>query len=437
MPRGVTAGCALAVAAALQAGVAPAGSQAPTPSPAPSPGIQRTLTVPLDHARPDSGRATLRYELGAPFDPARPTVLVIADGQQYYLQPGATAALQRDVFGERVNLVGILTRGSTPEFVQAALDPQGRPDWLKAWRIFNSSQWVEDIDAVRRAVAGDRGRVMLFGRSGGGYLVHQYLSRHGAHVSRAFTQSAVNPRLTRDLRLPIERFWDSLDRTLQARLRDALAAEPPERRLTVLVTLQRQHFFVPAAELPAARAELIRALAARDADRLAQAVRDYQVDDVLELSRSTDALPQHVRVLELLFPAGAFSEEALGAVRPLIESQRHFLAPLLGLIEQGRIEAPSFDLTPAHGLDADVFVLASRWDEAVDYRTLIALAHAYPRQTLFIADDNHVFTRLDEQGARSRLIRAFFDGGPRSPAMAAALQEAETLRWREGAAAAP
>jgi pimeloyl-ACP methyl ester carboxylesterase len=435
MPRGVPGWCAPAFAVAVHAGATLAGAQE-APSPSPSPGIQRSLTVPLDHARPEGGRATLRYELGAPFDPARPTVLVIADGQQYYLRPGATAALQRDVFGDRVNLVGILTRGSTPEFVQAALDPEGRPDWLKAWRIFNSSQWVEDIDAVRRAVAGDRGRVMVFGRSGGGYLVHQYLVRHGAHVSRAFTQSAVNPRLTGDLRIPIERFWDSLDRTLQGRLRDALAAEPPDRRLSALVTLQRQHFFVPAAELPAARAELIRALAARDADRLAQAVRDYQVEEVLELSRSTEAIPQHVRVLELLFPAGAFSEEARGTVRPLIESQRHFLSPLLALIEQKRIEAPSFDLAPAHALDTEIFILASRWDEAVDYRTLIALAHAHPRQVLFIADDNHVFTRMDERGVRSRLLRAFFEGGPGSPAMAAAMQEAEPLRWREGGAAA-
>lgn len=149
---------------------------------------------------------------------------------------------------------------------------------------------------------------MLYGRSGGAYLIHQYLSRHGARVARAFTQSPVNPPLNRELGIAIDRFWEELgaqDRGLQELLRKALARDPGER-LRVLVTLQRQHFFVPAERIAAARAELIRALAEGDAALYERARKEYQADDVLKLYESAESIPQVVRVLELIHPSGAF-----------------------------------------------------------------------------------------------------------------------------------
>jgi hypothetical protein len=394
--------------------------------------MAHTVSVPLDHRHPEAGSRPLRYELGRPWQPSRATVLVIADGQQYYMRPGATSALQKDVFGDELNVVGILSRGGTPEFVSAALDAKGQPDWQRAWTVFNADQWVEDIDAVRRAVVGAQGRVSLYGRSGGAYLVHQYLAKHGAFVERAFTQSAVSPAINRELRIPIETFWPELgkqDVALQKLLLDALARRPADR-MAILVALQRQHFFVTADRLPAARAELIRALARGDETAFAAARSDYQVDAVLSLSRSKDAIPQAVRELELLYPAGAFEPQPADIVRPLVDSQRELLAPLLDLLTRGHISAPSFDLAPAHRLfETEVFVLAARWDEAADYRTLFALAHAYPRQLLFVADDNHVFARLDENGARSRMVRAFVQAGLGSPELDAALRAAEPFRW--------
>jgi pimeloyl-ACP methyl ester carboxylesterase len=394
----------------------------------------RTLSVPLDHRHPESGSKPLRYELGRPWQPGRPAVLVVADGQQYYMRPGAAGTLQKEVFGDDFNVVGILSRGGTPEFVSAALDPSGKPDWQAAWTIFNADQWLEDIDAVRRAVIGPAGRVSLYGRSGGAYLVHQYLAKHGAHVDRAYTQSAVSPALNRELRIPIESFWQELgkqDPGLQTLLSESLGRRPSDRQ-AILVALQRQHFFVAADQLGSARAALIRTIAQGDEAAFAKARLDYQVDQVLALCRSTDAVPQMVRELELLDPAAAFDPAPVGMVRPLIDSQREFLGPLLDLMAERRIPAPAFDLAPAHRLfETEVFILAGRWDEAVDYRTQIALAHAYPRELLFIANDNHVFTGLDKKGVRSQMIRAFLRAGLGSSEMDAALRAAEPLRWRE------
>lgn len=393
--------------------------------------VDRSLVVPLDHSRPAAGSAHLDYELGAPFDPHKPTVIVIADGQQFYVRKGAVSALQQNLFGPKVNVVGLVTRGTTPAFIAATLGKNGRPDWERAWRIFNSDQWIGDIDALRRALVRN-GKVMLYGRSGGAYLVHQYLAVHGDHVSRAFTQSPVNPEIVADLRIGLDRFWKTLgvdSPELQPVLIDLLKRRP-EERTRILITLQRQHFFVPADRLKEERAKLIRALAANDEAAYARARKDYQVDDVMSLLASNDSIPQNVRVLELIGPSGAFDAPEAG-VSPLIEPQRSFAAPLLALEKAGRIAPPHFDLQALHRVPTEVFVLAAREDEAVDYRTTIALAYSYPHHQLFIADDNHTFARISGAGEDGRLIRAFFAGGLGSPTFAAALKAAAPYRWSE------
>jgi pimeloyl-ACP methyl ester carboxylesterase len=394
-------------------------------------GLDRTLPVPFDHSRPAAGASRLDYEFGAPFDPRKPTVIVIADGQQFYVRKGAIPGLQQSLFGPGVNVVGLVTRGTTPAFVAATLGRDGKPDWQRAWRIFNADQWIGDIDALRRVLVGN-GKIMLYGRSGGAYLVHQYLAVHGDHVSRAFTQSPVNPEIVRDLRIGLDRFWKTLGAEspeLQPVLVDLLKRRP-EERTRILITLQRQHFFVPADRLRDERAKLIRALAANDEAAYAQARKDYQVDDVLALLASNDSIPQNVRVLELIGPSGAFDTPEAG-VSPLIEPQRNFAAPLIALEKAGRIAPPRFDLKALHRVPTEVFVLAAREDEAVDYRTTIALAYSYPNHQLFIADDNHTFARISGDGEDGKLIRAFFAGGLGSPTLAAALKAAAPYRWSE------
>lgn len=395
--------------------------------------LSRTINVPLDYQNLKLGPAPLSFEFGAPFNKSKPTVFVIADGQQFYVRHGAVAQLQQTLFGDAFNVVGIITRGSTKEFIKATLDTNNQPDWARAWRIFNSDQWIEDIESIRREVLGDKGKVLLYGRSGGAYLVHQYLTKYGAHVLRAFTQSAVNPSLNRELGIDIERFageLDSQDPNLQPMLREALARYPGDR-IKILMALQRQHFYVPGEKLPAARAELIRTLASGDRGFYEQVLKEYEVDSIIKLSESPDIIPQDVRVLELIYPSGAFRKLDGATVQPLIETQYYFTRPLISLVEAGRIPAPAFSFTAAYRLGTEVFILAARGDEAVDYRTSIALASRYPRHQLFIADDNHVFARLTANGLSSRLLQSFLRFGLDSSELQSAMEAAEPYRWAE------
>lgn len=399
----------------------------------PTPELARTIQVPLDYQKPDLRKAPLYFEFGAPFDKTKPVVFIISDGQQFYVTRGSIAKLQQSIFGDDFNVVGIVGRGFSEVFTRSALDGTGQPDWVKAWQIFNSGQWVEDIESVRQAVVGKNGKLFLYGASGGATLVHEYLMKYGSHVARAYTESAAVPKLNHELGISVDRFWEEIgvaDPSLQPILLRVLTEHPAERT-NILIALQRQHFFVSAEQLPAARAEFIRALDKGDMAYLERVRKEYQVDAIVNLFNSQTGMPISVREFEFIYPTGAFQKRRTDRVNPYVESEYTFLKPLVDLADSDKIPAPGSGLSSAHRVETEVFVLAARWDEAVDYRTSIALAYSYPRHQLFIADDNHLFAKLNGSGARTRLLRTFLKYGLDSPQLKSALSLATPYRWND------
>jgi pimeloyl-ACP methyl ester carboxylesterase len=416
------------LASALVAAAALGASAADDPSAPPT----HTVKVPIDRENSTLGTAAIRAELGAPYDPAKPTLFVIADAQQFYVRPGAMAKLQEDRFGDGFNVVGIIGRGSTPEFVRASLGRDGEPDWAKAWGIFSSDEWIADIEAVRRAILGAEGKVLLYGQSGGAFLVHQYLARHGEHVARAVTPAALNPFLIGELGLDTDRFWAELgasDPALHDEVRKALARHANDRE-RVVMTLQRQNFFVAPERLAAERARLVRALAAGDDTAYARARREYQVDAVREFFDSDEGIPIRVRLYEFVVPSGSLRWIGGNALHPDLENQRNFAAPLLALDEKRRITAPTWNRRALHALDTEVLVLAGARDHTVDSRSSIALAYSYPKGTLFLADDDHQFHRMAEAEVLDPLVRAFLLLGPTAAGTRRAFAAADSFRSR-------
>jgi pimeloyl-ACP methyl ester carboxylesterase len=394
--------------------------------------LGRTIMVPFDHkSSAVPGAGPLYFEFGAPFDTSKPTVLIVADGQQYYVRKGSVPKMQKDLFGDAFNVVGLVTRGTTPEFIKAALEQDGRPDWMKAWIVFNDDQWIEDIEAVRKNLVGENGSIMLYGKSGGAYLVQHYLTKHGSSVKRAFIESPFNPFISRELGIEIDTYWRELgarDKDLQPILKKALKKRP-EDRMRMLIALQRQHFYEPTAKLPEARRKLIHALAEGDTRHYKECRKKYEVDGVMQLYAADESIPQRIRIIEFFGPTGEFQRLGTESVLPLVESGHHFSKPLLDLLDAGKIPAPTFDFAANHRLETEVFLLGCAQDEAVDYRTTIAVAHTYPRHQLFIANDNHLLMAMVSDGSRNKILRAFLAEGPDSAAYQDALNAAQSHRW--------
>lgn len=401
--------------------------------PPPDAGLDRAIEVPLDRDNRALGSAVIHAEFGAPFDSTKPVLFVITDAQQFYVRKGAVAELQKKQFGSAFNVVGIIGRGFTPEFIKAAQGPGGEPDWEKAWGIFSADEWVEDIEAVRRTIVGSEGKVVLYGQSGGAFLTHQYLAKYGQHVARAATPAALNPFLVGELGLNSDRFWEEVganDPRLHILLRRALKRHAADRARLVM-TLQRQNFFVSRDQLATARARLIRALALGDTAAYRKARQDYQVEEVRGFLDSPEGIPIRVRLYEFLLPSRALARLTGDTLHPDLENQRNFAAPLLHLHEKRRIPSPSWDRSALHRLETEVLILAGVRDHTVDYRSSVALTFLYPRGHLFFSDDDHQFHQMNSDGTYDTLVRAFLASGVESSEFRAALSAAETHRWRE------
>jgi pimeloyl-ACP methyl ester carboxylesterase len=150
------------------------------------------------------------------------------DSQQYARD--ADKVFDDYQLSDSLNLVLIEYRGRKHSPIDLTGE-DGSVDWEKVYRLMASYQAAEDIEAVRRDLFRDnpQTRINLYGRSGGAYLVHEYLSRYPKHAARAFTRTAPNPLILHKLGNPESRALveglDAIDPELHARLEEVLAQE--------------------------------------------------------------------------------------------------------------------------------------------------------------------------------------------------------------------
>ncbi|HPQ42402.1 MAG TPA: hypothetical protein PLV45_18665, partial [bacterium] len=228
-------------------------------------------------------------------------------------------------------------------------------------------------------------------------------------------------------------FWSDIGRNqpgLQEQVLEVLS-QYSHRRPEILMTLQRQNFFVQPSRLPEERLRLIHALAGKDLNTFMAIKEAYQVEPVRRFLESPQGIPIRVRLFEFIYPARILDRLSDDAVYPDLENQKNFAEPLLELRAAGKISGPSWDRWALHALDTEVLVLNGVQDHTSDYRAAAVLAYCYPRGHLFLADDDHQFHAMAEGGVHSNLVRTFLISGPESDAYRSSLAAAERFRWKE------
>lgn len=391
--------------------------------------IPLSMTAPVDHDMPSAGVFELQCEWGAPPRPDRPTALVVADAQQFYVRPGGAARLQSQTFGPDLNVLTIVGR-SRSQAIERLVRANGRLNLPLASRLLNWRQWVGDLATaiVQLGLAPDQ--VALYGRSGGAHLIHQFLTLHHSLVSRAFVQAAVNSDLDVAWGLSSDTFWSDLNNDSPETAADLLrfVAQNPNRRRDVILVLQRQNFFEPLDALAAARVRAIRAFLANDEGQVADMLERYQVNAITATQNTLEGIGSAKRIAEFARPYSD-PRRAIGSLSPSIEALFYFGEPFVSssstptepIAEYGRLRDQS----------CEVLQIAGRWDHTADYRTQIGLSGMTRNSKLVILDDNHVFDRWAASGNQPALVQAFMTGGLRSAATQAALQRLSPLVWQE------
>jgi hypothetical protein len=394
-----------------------------------------TVQVPIDHDEPSRGSIDLPCEWVAPPQPGRRTVLVIADAQQFYVRPGGAARISQSLFGDRFNLLAIVGR-SRAEGIAKLLGRDGTTDWHAAWRIFRARQWIGDIDAVLRSVGGygDPRQLMLYGRSGGAFLIQQAIVRNPGIASRLFMQAGVNHELDVLLGSVPDRFWPELresDPLLGQRLLAFFRTHPQDRSRAIAL-LQRMHFFVPAADLAATRKLLIEKIIARDATALAEFASLYQLDALAALRSTPEGIASTVRLAEFALPHR--DPRLVGDhITPDIEQLFITAEPVMTALDAAERYRSMTNWTQLVQYRGEALLVAGRHDQTCDYRTQRHIDRLIPGSLLLLLDDNHVFDRLGKSSLLPPLLQAFAAEGLQSTGFEKAVQEltSEKLMWSE------
>lgn len=370
------------------------------------------VRVPVDHDRPAGAALDLPCEWASVPDPRLRTVLLVADAQQFYLRPGGAARIAGSLFGGSVNVLSIVGR-SRADALEKIIRPGGSIDWRAAWTCLRARQWLGDIDAVLAHVGryGDPRQLMLYGRSGGAFLIQQALVRRPGIASRIFLQAGVNHELDVRLGHDPDSFWRDLvlaDAGLARSFRDFLTSNP-EERAPAIALLQRQHFFVEAAALPAARVSAIRAIMARDRAVLAEMRSAYQLDALEAMRETAEGVASTVRLAEFALPHRdpRLREDR---ITPDIEQLFNSAAPVLPLIDRPARAAALSDWSRLARYRGQALILAARHDQTCDFRTQQHLARQIRESRLLLVDDNHVFARMGASGLLPPLLLAFAAG---------------------------
>lgn len=396
-------------------------------------GLFQTITVPIDYANPKAGTTTISYELANKFSKKKPTVFIIADAQQFYVRKGAIANLQATLLDTLYNVVGIISRNNNRDLKKLVTDETGNVNWEKAYTIYSWLQYVNDINEVRKTIVGNSGHIYLYGQSGGGFLIHQFLSVYGQFVDKVFTAASVNYFLDDETGINHDKFWDETTKsntTFADKFKQLITQGTIDREMIAML-FQRQNFFVKLDSLNFERTKLLNTLLSNDTAAIKQYQQNYQITDIQKFSASTDGIPIKVRLFEFIFPLLKNFEIKNDILQPDIENLYFSSLPLIEAYNNQKIYPQAMQFTTQHSLKTKVFVLAGRWDHTADYRSQIALASTYPNHILFIVNDNHTFSKLKNDGNYQRLIVAFFKSDNISNMQTVLRSAYWQYRWKE------
>ena len=391
------------------------------------------LIVPIDCSDPKFGQTKISYELGADFSPQKPTVFIIADAQQFYIRKGALIQLQSSLFDSTFNVVGIISRNNNADLKKLVSDTTGNIDWINAYHIFRWEQYVNDINEVRKALLGEQGKILLYGQSGGGFLVHQFLSMYGQYVDRAFTAAAVNGHLDNDLGINHDKFWDEVTKqdSAFAHKFSILSRSDYFSRDLISILFQRQNFFVKLDSLQFEREMLLDVLLKKDTGLVNKYKEKYQINAIQAFYASSDGIPIKVRLFEFIFPLLNNYKVKSDTLMPDLENLYYSSLPLIKAYRKNEIKPKIMNFDNLHNLSTEVFILAGRWDHTADYRSQIALAYIYSYHYLFLANDNHTFVSLKNEGLYNQLLISYFKYGIHNSLNKEILKKCERFRWKE------
>jgi pimeloyl-ACP methyl ester carboxylesterase len=358
----------------------------------------RSIELPIDYANPQDGNFVQYYEITSNFNFNKPTIFFFQDAQQEFGIPGKVDDLAKSYqFFDDFNVLRYQHRGRKYSYIELK-NNDGTVNWERAYRVLSSNQVIEDIEQIRKHLFKEKpdAKILIYGRSGGGYLVQQYLAKHSHNVHRAFIGAAPNPIILKQLGHPESKYFyntlNEIDTTLHAKVKEILKKNiVPDYQLLWILKGIPYASKNPLDDLKNIIEELYEGKKILYESYLQKKGFDFSKkiiaeEDMNGMNIGSMLRPVEVSAEYMLDPDPEF-------IDPFYVSLKKLNEPYLRLIKEKKVEAPTFPpLEKFNEVETEIFYLAGKQDHVSDYRIGIELGKYFKNYDLFIADDNHKMT---------------------------------------------
>ncbi|MBN1998752.1 hypothetical protein JW935_14430 [candidate division KSB1 bacterium] len=394
----------------------------------------RSIKLPIDYKDPEAGTFFQYYQLSSNFDFSRPTLFFFQDIAQQHTVPGEVDKLAKTYyFYDHFNVVFYQVRGREYSYIELK-HPDGSVNWEKAYQLLSADLIIEDIERIRRDLFKENPetKILVYGRSGGGFTIQRYLAKYSKYVRRAFIRAAPNSVIMKQLGYPESKYFfnllNEIDPSLYSKLKDILKRNVvPDYQLFWMLKTIPYASENPGNELKNLLNELY-----KGEKILYEKYLEKQEFDFSKRIRTEKEMRQ--REIGMAFaPIEVSAEYMLNPdpefIDPFYACLKKLCEPYLNLIKEGKVSIPSFPpLETLTEVETEVFYLAGRNDHVSDYRIGIELGKYFKNYELFIADDNHTMSIYSE--CYPLLRNAFFQYGLKSAELQDVKNSIKCREWK-------
>jgi len=375
------------------------------------------LELPLDHNNPQLGKYKGFYILSTDFIPKKDIIFYLTDGQQNKVHPDVNMDYQFEKL-KNLSYVVIGRRGHYPALFPEVYKNDGSLDYKKAMTLYGTAQQIEDIEIVRQDLfskgylAAD-GKIMLFGTSGAGILIQQYIAKYPEKVSRVLIEASGAPDIAKENNISYccnfyEQMETSNPETIKE-LNEILENKKVDRESLCFLMSKLPYFNINGKEL---RVKLIKEISENNLTSFNKYW--WSLENNLYLTKLMMRLPMmeatKIRMFEILGEHLVDYQKNNAKINLMFEWAKTLLKDYLDKSSEGVIQVPVINLLKERSkYTGEVLVLSGTEDQVFPPKLGEMTCKAYPKSKFALYKDTHAFI-MDKQYYYN-LRKVFFTQG--------------------------
>ncbi len=376
------------------------------------------IELPVDHQDPSLGSYKGFYLLSPGFTPKQDVIFYLTDGQQNKV------TTQTDFKAFELKLPGMSyvvmgRRGSFPALFPEVYQKDGSVDFKKAMRLYGTEQQIEDIEKVRqdlekKGFLPPDGRIMLYGTSGAGILIQEYLAKHGEHVSKVMLEATGAPDIAIDGEIvnigsPFTEMMKQESPETLTKLEDLLSKGRVDKASLCFMLYKIQLYDI---DWKRSSIKLIDELA--DGKKRSYYKNMLNPEYNFTFTKLLMKMPMmestKVRIFEIL-GAQLFSYLASpGELNIAFEWEKELIHKYVDEARAGKLDVPIINLTEKRrSYPGEVLLLIGDMDNQFSVKAADVICHAYPKAKRVVVHDTHAM--LQNDAVYQSLRKIFFTKG--------------------------